>query len=506
MLLFLLTVITRIPFTSKLFFHSDSVNFALALQKYDITLHQPHPPGYFLYVMLGKLLNFFITDANKAFVSISIFFSALTVVAVYHLGRELYDKKTGIVAAMLALASPNLWFHGEVALTYVIEAFFSTSIAYFCWKTYRGKDHYAWTTAFALGIAGGIRQNSPVFLLLLWFFSMKNLSSRKVLASLAIFSLTNLCWFLPMIWMTGGWHAYSAAFQELWLFNTGHNSVFEAGWPALGLYIRIFFGFIVYGLGTGILVLSLAAYSLTRYGKFTEIEMHKTVFFSLWVLPSALFHMLVFIHPANPGYALLILPALIIVTAAAIEFIAKDLEKNFSMDLRMPIVLVLMIANTCIFLFTRLPISYPEIRDHDRYLSALIDNLKTFDPATNAIFLRPYIYYGTRHIMYYLPEYRVYEVDRTVAKTGEVRNIFWGMHGQTYLSDEVVLPEKIANFVTPFKENDKEKARNIRGLSIMQPFPSSYPFPFVASGPVRLIKEIYPELRVRLPIEKVKKL
>ncbi len=110
--LFLLTVISRIPFTSKFLYHMDSVQFALALDQYDVTIHQPHPPGYFLYVMLGRLLRLFIHDANTVFVVISIFFSGLTVVAVYFLGKEMFDRKTAMgrrdYAILLILARLGL--------------------------------------------------------------------------------------------------------------------------------------------------------------------------------------------------------------------------------------------------------------------------------------------------------------------------------------------------------------------------------------------------------------
>jgi hypothetical protein len=55
--LFLLVIVTRVPFKSDLLYSMDSVNFALALDQYSIPVHQPHPPGYFLYVMLGRLLR-----------------------------------------------------------------------------------------------------------------------------------------------------------------------------------------------------------------------------------------------------------------------------------------------------------------------------------------------------------------------------------------------------------------------------------------------------------------
>src|SRR4030042_1988465 len=118
--LFLLTIITRVPFTSKFLYHWDAVQFALALEKYNIAVHQPHPPGYFLYVMLGRFLNLFIKDANSTFVFISL-------------------------------------------------------IAFFCWKVFTGKHKYIYLSVIALGIAGGVRQNSMVFLLPLWVFSVKGI-------------------------------------------------------------------------------------------------------------------------------------------------------------------------------------------------------------------------------------------------------------------------------------------------------------------------------------------
>jgi hypothetical protein len=80
--LFLVTLLSLIPFRSKVLYHWDSVQFALATEHYDITVHQPHPPGYFLYVMLGRLLNIFTHDANTSFVALSVVVSAATVVAV----------------------------------------------------------------------------------------------------------------------------------------------------------------------------------------------------------------------------------------------------------------------------------------------------------------------------------------------------------------------------------------------------------------------------------------
>ena len=35
----------------------DSINFALGLRDFDVAQHQPHPPGYPLFIFLAKAVN-----------------------------------------------------------------------------------------------------------------------------------------------------------------------------------------------------------------------------------------------------------------------------------------------------------------------------------------------------------------------------------------------------------------------------------------------------------------
>jgi uncharacterized membrane protein len=471
----------------------DSGHFALALEKYDITVHQPHPPGYFLYVMLGRILNLFIKDANTVFVSISIIFSALTIVAIYYLGKELYDEKTGFLAAAFALTSPNVWFHGEVALTYIVEAFFSTAVAFLCWRIYKGKHKYIWLSVVALSIAGGIRQNTMVFLLPLWLFSVKGVPLRKIIASLGLLGLVCLLWFVPMVWMTGGWNAYHEAFKELWLFNTGHVSVFEKGWASFKIFSLSLFRFTIYGAGFGMFTLVLAAYSLIRDGRLRTLDRTKVFFFSLWVLPSVFFYLMIFIHPANPGYILIFLPALFILTAVSIEYMSAEFKKILKRDFYFSIAFALIILNTFSFFLMKFPVSYEEIRTHDRDLSVMLASIKTFDPLKTAVFVRPYIYFS-RQIMYYQPKYRVYQVDVRIVPNGEIRKTFWGVNRETFLTDDIDLPENINNLVIPLLSDDRDKVSRVKGISIK----SLSTDIFIASGSVELIRKIYPELKVRL--------
>jgi hypothetical protein len=494
LLLFVITIISRIPFTSKLLYHMDSGHFALALEKYDVTVHQPHPPGYFLYIMLGRLVNLFIKDANSTFIFISILFSGLTVVAVYYLGREMFTKRSGIIAALVAMTSPNLWFHGEVALTYAVEAFFSVMIAFLCWKIYKGEHKYIWLSAILLGIAGGIRQNTMIFLLPLWLFSIKGVNIRKIIASFGLLVITCILWFIPMLSMTGGWTAYRDAFEELWLFNTGHISVFEKGWSSFKIFFSSFFKFTMYSIGAGILILSLTAYSLIRNKRLKLIEKYKLLFFSLWILPSVFFYLLIFIHPSNPGYVLIFQPALSILIAISIEYIGTELKQLTRKDFINIIASVIIIINTGIFFFLSDPTTYREIRIHDRDLAIILDGIKTFNPDQTAIFIPPYTFYSYRNIMYYLPEYRVYDMDLRIAPNGKMRKIFWGYKKETHLSEGIVLPKNINTFINIHSKDDTDKIRQ-KGFKIKKLPPTYFD---IAYGPILSIKEIYPKLTIQI--------
>lgn len=493
LLLFLVTVISRMPFSSRFLYHMDSVHFALALDDYNIALHQPHPPGYFLYVMFGRLLRLFISDANTVFVSISMLFSGLMIVAVYYVGRELFGKKTGLLAALIALTSPNIWFHGEVALTYIVEAFFSTASAFLCWKVYKGDHRYLWLSAVTLAAAGGVRQNTALFLLPLWLFSIKYVPPKKMMLAIGLFSISCLFWFFPMIRMTGGWDVYTGAFRELWLFNTGHNTVFDKGLPVLLYYASALFDFTIFGITAGVLPLLFVTYVLIRKRRVKYLDNGTVLFFTLWISPSVLFYLMIFIHPANPGYALIFLPALIILIAAAIGYMSNELKEILKKDFLAPLLCLVIFTNLYFFFFIGHPVSYSEIRHHGNRLTALLNEIRHFDAADTALFSLPYVFYGPKQFIYYLPEYYVYQVDAKVAPNGETRKTFWGKDRITYQNETIILPEDIRHFMAMFISDDIDRTKEIHNITIKQI--RNTPFSIV-HGDISLVNRIYPRLKM----------
>lgn len=489
-ILFVITVLSRIPFVSKYLYHTDSGHFVLGMKHYDVMLHQPHPPGYFLYVMLGRLFNLFVSDANTALVLLSILFSGFTVTVIYTLGKEVFDNKTGVLAALLALSSPNFWFNGEIALTYSMEAFFSALIGLLCWRISQGKKNSIWLAMAVLALAGGFRQNTPFFLIPMWLYAVRKERLSRIIASLIIFALVSLSWFLPMLLMTGGVDYYLDAFRELWSFNTGRNTALQKGWPAIRLYGEVVYVFIFYTLAAALPVLLLAFYSLLRNRQASVIANQKTLFLSAWLVPSILFYLLVFISPVNPGYLLIVLPPLILISAKAITYLSDEIQAIHGKYYLYHLACIVLFLNTSIFLFSNLPVSRNEIVKHDRNLFSLFNTLRTFNPTTTILFMDHYLY-SYRHIMVYLPEYQVYQVDIRTSPTGELRKMYGGKNGVTSLTKAINLPKEVNTFAT-LVVHDSEGHRNIPARFSRKIVASNS---VVAFGPIDEAHAIYPELK-----------
>ena len=50
----LIFALAHVPFLAASLEDIDSVNFALGVRDFDVATHRPHPPGYPVYIALGK--------------------------------------------------------------------------------------------------------------------------------------------------------------------------------------------------------------------------------------------------------------------------------------------------------------------------------------------------------------------------------------------------------------------------------------------------------------------
>ena len=84
----------------------DSINFALGVRQFDVAHHQPHPPGYPVYIALGKVVHAAVPDEARALGLLSIVAGALGVLALVALFTPLDATSAGRWAvAAVALAA-----------------------------------------------------------------------------------------------------------------------------------------------------------------------------------------------------------------------------------------------------------------------------------------------------------------------------------------------------------------------------------------------------------------
>jgi 4-amino-4-deoxy-L-arabinose transferase-like glycosyltransferase len=319
--LFLTGVLTRLPFRSQYLYHWDSVNFALGMENFNVYLHQPHPPGYFLYVMLGRLVNLLIGDANTSLVWISIVATGLAAMIIFFLGQSLWNWQSGMVAALLLLSSPLFWFHGEVALSYMTEAVFVTVIALLCFRHLTGEDDRVWLSALVLGLAGGFRQNTMVFLLPLWAIAAWRYRWQRVGLALVVLALICAAWLVPMMALTGGagryWQAVGAESQGI----AEQSSLLD--WIQMAINGARLTMFTVYALVVGLIPLALGALFWGRCHLLqwrSLMRNPRVTLFFWWITPSLIFYL--FIHIRQQGHSFTFMPAVLLLTTAAIGQVA----------------------------------------------------------------------------------------------------------------------------------------------------------------------------------------
>ena len=401
--------LTRFLFRSHSLYDLDSVNFALALLRFDPSAHQPQPPGYFLYVGAGRLANALLPDANAALVALSILAGGGALAIVYLLAEAWFGALAARFAALIFLFSPLAWFHGTVALTYIVEAFFSALLAYLCWQVCCGRVASLLPAAICLGLAAGFRPSSLLILGPLLLFSLRGVGRRAVLVGMAGLGITLLAWMIPMLWQSGGLAGYAGPLWSLWRLVPARATVFNSS-PLTSL-ARLCTILGIFGLCFG------SAGLLLFTGPRRPVEPRIRRFLQVWIAPSLLLFTFVFLKFVNSGYLLVIAPALCTFLGyrAANWYTAKSLSGRAKFTL----LGLGAAANLSIFLFAPLYCSYRQTRRAEAELRRILNSLpQVASPKDTLIVGFDSHFLGYRHAGYYLPDYLVAQFPEVALASG----------------------------------------------------------------------------------------
>jgi hypothetical protein len=228
----IVVLITRILTAPKTPWELDELLFTQAVVKFDPSNYHPHPPGYPLYVLLGKAFHLVVDDPWRALVVLAIVAAPVGFVA---LARAFHnwtgDADLAVAGALLYYFSASMLVHGTLALSDGASLAF-LALAFHAMS--RPQDVAHERNAIALGLwssaAIGCRPQLllpmiPMLAIALWRMPTK----RQRVAAVASFAFVSLMWFLPLVDAAGGLRNVIAYETKQAAYVASHDAAMSRG-------------------------------------------------------------------------------------------------------------------------------------------------------------------------------------------------------------------------------------------------------------------------------------
>lgn len=401
--LFVLTLLSRIPFRSQILYHWDSVNFAYAMREFNVAKEQPQPPGYIVYVWLCRLVDLLFSDAQVTMVWVSVVASALAVAALFCLGRSMFDRRIGLIAALFLSTSPLFWFYGEIALPHSLDTLLVIVGMWWLYKVMQGYHRYLYPAVAIMAVAGGIRQQTVIFLAPLLLFALRRVGWQRFLTAGALGAVICLAWFVPLVTLSDGFSNYMRVMGAFTRRFQSTTSVFMgAGWWGVRRNLLKLTMYTFYGWSTALVPGVVYAASRFRQHEWPQ-RWEKPIFLLLWIAPSLIFYTIV--HMGQQGLTFVFLPALLLLSAVGLTRLLTTQPRWL-----IATTVILVALNAGIFCLvpeyplgpgTQRLLTRATLVNSDRYYQDRFEAIKArFAPGSTAILAANW-----HHVEYYLPEY-----------------------------------------------------------------------------------------------------
>lgn len=413
----LLALATRLPFQDTTLFISDSGRYAMALERYDITVGRPHPPGNPLYVGMAKGIDAIVNDPPASLALLSALLSGVAFLFAYLLGRDVGGEPAGWLAAGILAVSPLFWFFGGIAMPSTGEAALSLVVA---WVARRAREPRApaafWALTILLGLAFGYRSTFAVLVAPLWLYAGWRHPKGRLLAGAAVLVVAWLGWTAIVASLSGGMVAYRETTASFFTDVVVGTKILGGGWGKIPQQAAAMGASAILGLGLFLLpfVVGLVGTAAGR-PSFPGAG----PFLATWALPTLAFHT---VYDWAPRFGVLLLaPAAILAATTAVPLARRWFEGRRPLDPTAPVgplarafVVAGLALNLALFL---LPVRFGEWRLPDPYPSGtrLLERnvdlarrdavLTSSFPDASATLVLAYDH--AFHAAWFLPEYRV---------------------------------------------------------------------------------------------------
>ena len=424
--LFFLGLATRLPFQSQIVW-GDGGNFALAVEHFDVRLEQPQMPGMFIiFIYFARFFNLFLHNPSASLVMVNVVASAVSAAMLYILGTQWFNARVGWTTALLMLASPLIWFNGEMALSHVLEFTWVVLIAYAAYQTGLGSKKALFALGLLMGLAGGIRPSTPFFLLPLslvatWLgWRKRNYKLVDVAIAVVIGIAAIVLWMTPLIVSSGGWHSYWQLVHQWLPLHTQREDADSLIKIVDNVFLLL--KAILRGVGIAIIPMLWALFAKRESINRSLRENWAAQALALSIVPGVLYFL--FVHLRRKAHTLTIMPGFILLGALAIVWLSSYLyRKNNSQNYPWQksrrhawiwLTAIIVSLNGLFFLLGPLGVpTWREIRSYDaKFIEPMEVIRERFSPETTAILSHPL---HKRIVAVYLREYQQPHLSSQVA-------------------------------------------------------------------------------------------
>jgi len=203
LMLFGVGLIIYLSFLSCSLSEWDSFNFAQALERFDLGAHQPHPPGYSLYVFLSQMAYAVAGERLVALASVSAISGALCLLPIYAIVKKMYDHQTALVTCLALMSTRMYWLSSEKAVTHMFGTLLMTLAVCFLYFGLEGERRYFLMSWPIVGLALGARPSYFPFLGLWIYATIRDRNVKRLSMYFALFACATLSWFVPTVLLTG---------------------------------------------------------------------------------------------------------------------------------------------------------------------------------------------------------------------------------------------------------------------------------------------------------------
>jgi len=318
LLIFLLAHLAFLPRTLE---DLDSINFAFGVRQFDVARHQPHPPGYPVYIALSKLSTGALRAAGvdaaapRGLAIWSAIAGAAALPALWLFFRRLEEREPlAWWATLVVAASPLYWFSALRPLSDML----GFAAAMWALAVLAGPDGRRFALgAFLAGLSVGIRSQTAVLTVPMLIFALvRSRDARASIAAVGVFAAGVLVWGVPLIIASGGLSAYLQALgSQAGEDFAGVTMLWTTHTPRVAVHALLNTFVWPWDWWLGVAVCVLAAAGAARMAWRAPRVLATLV--GLFV-PYAVFHLL-FQETETTRYALPLLPVMAYLAMAAVE-------------------------------------------------------------------------------------------------------------------------------------------------------------------------------------------